>query len=90
MKQNHGPCRCAAIQPIGKKEALQKIKPQAGFEPVPSRFLLNETMSSPSRDHINLKIFFKKCCFEEQFHLYLQITVLQFTRNPISIVQNLI
>ena len=46
-----------------KKEALQKIKPQTGFEPVPSRFLLNATISSPSRDHINLKIFFKKMLF---------------------------
>ena len=36
-----------------------------------------------------LKIL-KKCCFEGQFYLYLQTTVLQFTRNPISIVQNLI
>ena len=64
------------------------IKPQTGFETVPSRFLLNATISSPIRDHINLEIFFKKFCFEEQFYLYLQITVLQFTRNPISIVQN--
>ena len=45
------------------EEALQKIKPQTVFEPVPSRFLLNATISSPSRDHINLKIFFKKMLF---------------------------
>ena len=33
-------------------------------------------------------MFHKKCCLERQAYFYLQITVLQFNRNPISIVQN--
>ena len=73
-----------------KKEALKKLKPQTGFKPAPSRYLLNATISSTSADHINLKMFLKICCFEGQFYLYLQITVFQFTRNLISIVQNFI
>ena len=43
---------------------------------------LRELTATPCPEH------FKKCCFEGQFYLYLQTTVLQFTRNPISIVQN--
>ena len=68
-----------------KKEALKKVKPQTGFKPAPSRYLLNATISSTSADHINLKIFLKICCFEGQFYLYLQITVFQFNRNLISV-----
>ena len=73
-----------------KKRSPKKDKASTGFKPVPSRYLLiiNATISSPSTDHSNLKIFLKKCCFEGQFYLYLQITVLQLTGNPISIVQN--
>ena len=33
-------------------------------------------------------MFYKKCCLERQAYFYLRRTVLQFSRNPISIVQN--
>ena len=48
-----------------KKRSPKKDKASTGFETVPSRYLLivNATISSPSTDHINLKIFLKKMLF---------------------------
>ena len=68
MKQNHDPCKCAAIQPI-KKRSPKKDKASTGFKPVPSRYLLiiNATISSPSTDHSNLKIFLKNVVLKDNF-----------------------
>ena len=71
-----------------KKEASKKGKALDGIWTRASRYLWHATISSTSADHINLKIFLKICCFEKQFYLHLQTTLLRFTRNIISIVQN--
>ena len=72
-----------------KRRSLKKIKPLTGFEPVPPRYLLAATISSTSTDRIILKIFLKNVVYKGKFTFSFK-TVLQFTKNPISIVQNLI
>ena len=76
-----------------KKGSLKKGEASDGIQTRAFQIFIkcdHTTISSTSADHINLKIFLKICCFEGKFYPYLQITVFQFTRNLISIVQNFI
>ena len=76
-----------------KKRSLKKVKASDGIQTRAFQIFIkcdHTTISTTSADHINLKILLKIFCFQGQFYLYLQITVFQFTRNLISIVQNFI